>query len=151
MSDSFPKFVFDLDGTLADCRHRQDLANAGEWDQFNSLCDKDGVWKKTADLFRTLQSDGGRMAIATGRSRQYILKTQNWLADKNLMPDILIMRPENDFRSDFEVKLDLARELYGSLEVAAEHCCCWFDDRERVIVELRNAGITVAEVRESGY
>jgi hypothetical protein len=31
-------YVFDLDGTLADCTHRRHLADAGDWDGFFAAC-----------------------------------------------------------------------------------------------------------------
>ena len=42
--------IFDIDGTLADCSHRIDHANAKDWDTFHSLADEDMVIVNVADL-----------------------------------------------------------------------------------------------------
>lgn len=60
--------VFDLDGTLADCRHRVHFVTGEEkdWDSFYGACIYDEPIKAMVDLFRDLRGTN-HIEIWTGR------------------------------------------------------------------------------------
>ena len=145
--------VLDLDGTLANCSHRIDLAHAKEWDAFNDACPEDTLHEDVANAVGKILEwcVNLDLVICTGRSEKVRSQTVEWLAKHNLLPDVLLMRPDGDFSKDGELKVKLLSEHFGSLEEARRRVLFILDDRDSSIEGLRNAGFPVWQVRPSGY
>lgn len=141
--------ICDLDGTLTDCSHRVHLAQAGLWDEFNAKCNEDKVRIETLaalHAFKSLES-----MILTGRPTRYRKMTLDWLSANSITPDLLLMRPDDDFRSDLEVKIWLLESYFGNQESACRAIMLVLEDREKVVEGLRNYGLTVWQVRQGDY
>lgn len=141
-------YVFDLDGTLSDCSHRQDYALNKDWETFHSLCHLDEPYPNIVRLFNDLD-DSAELIIVTGRTEEYRAVTTAWLKKHNIYPDALLMRPTGDFRPDIEIKLELVRERYGTEGI--KRIVAWFEDRDHLVEQLRNEGLTVLQVKAGGY
>lgn len=144
-------YIFDLDGTLANCDHRQDFALNKEWDEFHRLCHLDEVYPNIARLLLDLDQSDHAIVIITGRDDRYRQATTDWLVQHGILPSELIMRPEGNRQPDHEFKLAAVDEYFGSREVALANTTCWFEDRDRLTEELRNAGFTVLQVKAGAY
>lgn len=144
MSQEKDTIIVDLDGTLADCNHRIHLAQAKEWDQFNGLCSKDPVHQDVAEAIWAL-GHYYHIILLTGRSEKWRHMTIEWLIDNELQFfDELRMRPEGDWRSDFDVKLSLIEDVKDRILFA-------LDDRDKVVEAFRNAGIPCWQTRNGTY
>jgi phosphoserine phosphatase len=130
--------VIDLDGTLADHRHR--LAPGLSWDEANNLIDNDGVYEGAKALLVRWQESGGKVIILSSRSAAFIERTRKWLADKLLEPDVLILRPDKNYLSDPVLKVHLLDEYFGDRGVGLESVAFILDDNEAVVTAFRNAG-----------
>jgi hypothetical protein len=88
--------IFDIDGTIADCSHRIDHANAKDWDKFHSLADEDMVIVNIADLMINLSAIAP-IILLTGRPERYRYKTMEWLKRASLdgFYEELIMREDD--------------------------------------------------------
>lgn len=146
--------IFDLDGTLADCRHRRhfiekDGANKPNWDAFYEACDKDEPIQPVLDAFIHLTQGepfNHDVQIWSGRSESVKEKTLNWLinltgycADKMYWKRRLKMRPVGDYTPDDQLKerwLDQAIENGDKIEFV-------FDDRPKVVRMWRRRGVFV--------
>lgn len=137
-------YVFDLDGTLADCTHRQHLARAGEWDAFFDACSDDKPIWPVIHLLLRLWRAGNKVEIWSGRSDAVRLKTEVWLADHGLSGTLLTcMRTAGDHRPDDEVKL-------GFLRMTRQPDII-FDDRDRVVEMWRREGLTCLQVARGDF
>ena len=152
-------YIFDIDGTLADCSHRLSAIKppAGlvhfepgetdwkpDWDKFYSLCDKD---KPIEDVCRIFREIGYDVICVTGRTEKCRDKTEKWLADNDLPCSCLFMRPDGDHRPDYVLK----REIYE--KKIKDDCVVLgvFEDRTQVVEMWRNLGLTCFQVANGDY
>lgn len=150
-----PLYIFDLDGTLADCAHRRHLVEGEnpDWDAFYDACDLDTPIKPTIKVMHTLQSAGAEIWIVSGRSDRVLEKTVHWLGKHTYffvrhLIDNLIMRPVDDHSSDVELK---QRVLDNMLTDDRERLVAVFDDRTRVVQMWRKNGIQCYQVAPGDF
>lgn len=144
--------IFDIDGTLSDPSHRLNFALMKEWDKFNEEAQNDPVIVKMADLMRIL-SLSTDIILLTGRNEKYRYVTQEWLSDAELDASYeeLIMRADNDFRPDYEVKIELLEKRFGGKEGVLKNVWFVVDDRDQVVEAFRNYGLTALQPANGGY
>jgi hypothetical protein len=152
MANNWITVVFDLDGTLADCSHRLQYAQSKQWDEFHSHSTEDDVIIRVADLLVSLAATAD-IVILTGRPEKYRAATQKWLEESNiaLFCDELIMRPDDDWSSDGEMKIKALEKKFGSKEEVLNNVWLVLDDRDSVVEALRNYGLTVLQPAVGGY
>jgi FMN phosphatase YigB (HAD superfamily) len=138
--------VVDLDGTLCNSKHREHLAQAGQWDEFHSLLADDKPW---GDVWQLIADLCGKYYIIglTGRNEKYRLKTVQWLDKYEIELDNLLMRPDFDPRPDHELKPQLLAEA----GVLPEEVLFVLEDRDKVVEAWRNWGYNCWQVRPGGY
>ncbi|QGH45102.1 polynucleotide 5' kinase/3' phosphatase [Ralstonia phage Reminis] len=136
-------YIFDLDGTLSDGRHRLHLLPAKEdahktqaWDAFNLAAGDDLPFLDNIRLMNELYQFGKKIIILTGRSDVAKHITEKWLWEHGCNFNQLIMRPADDHRRDIEFKEE-ALKFIGLERIAA----C-FDDLEHVAKHMRKLGLT---------
>lgn len=144
-----PCFVFDIDGTLADCSHRLHFIQGPvkDWDGFFEACALDAPIPHTLDLMRLLM-EGVAVICVSGRSDTVRQKTLQWL--ENYLPwevGALYMRKAGDHRPDDVVKKGLLTQLRadGWAPIMV------FDDRDRVVKMWRDEGVPCAQVAEGDF
>ena len=141
-------YIFDLDGTLADTSHRDHLAREGKWDEYYAACVRDMPIPATVDTFINLKRAGAEIYIFTGRSEQVRKQTETWLFLNNLHPDLLMMRPEKNFKKDFILKA----EWYDRLPpLDKEDLIAVFEDRQQAVDMWRAKGITCYQVAPGNF
>jgi FMN phosphatase YigB (HAD superfamily) len=152
MANNWITVVFDLDGTLADCSHRLQYAQSKQWDEFHSRSNEDDVIIRVADLLVSLAATAD-IVILTGRPEKYRAATQKWLEESHiaLFCDELLMRPDDDWSSDGEMKIKALEKKFGSKEEVLSNVWLVLDDRESVVEALRNYGLTVLQPAVGGY
>ena len=140
--------IFDIDGTLADVRHREHFVQGEEkdFDSFFAAMDKDLVNYPIADLFyRHIQYED-QIILCSGRPDTYRDVTQKWLKEelmsylaKTYMPEKLhcdipnlLMRPsEKLYTPDWIIKQEI---LDGILKhVDKSNIMYAVDDRAQVV------------------
>jgi phosphoglycolate phosphatase-like HAD superfamily hydrolase len=148
--------ILDLDGTLADCGHRLHLASGKDWPAFHALSVEDKPHEDIMHFIEALQNgqmfnDHFSVVICTGRNEEFRLITHAWLTRHGITYDALLMRPNDDYSKDGELKVRLLAEHFGSIEEARRRVLFALDDRDTSVEGLRNAGLPVWQVRPSGY
>jgi hypothetical protein len=85
--------------------------------------------------------------LLTGRNEKYRQLTEEWLDSTNLhyYVHMLLMRPDNDWSHDHEMKIALLEKEFGSKEVVLQKVAFVVDDRDSVVEGLRNYGLTVLQ------
>jgi len=141
-------WIFDLDGTLADLRHRRHYVENGnrQWDAFHQACGEDALIKPVADVFRGLQDVGFSIWILSGRSDSVRRQTQSWLDHHHLYPDKLIMRRDGDYQPDTSLKEGWLLDIQKTHTVLGV-----FDDRKRLVDMWRSHGLVCFQVAEGNF
>ena len=142
--------VVDLDGTLCDSAHREHLARAKEWDQFHSLLGEDEPHLDVLNMIHLL-STGQTVIALTGRNERHRQATLKWISEHNVPLDDLLMRPDDNYESDHELKPRLLDEWLD--ENGFAHSDVWFilEDRDKVVEAWRNLGHNCWQPRSGGY
>jgi len=134
-----PLIVLDIDGVLADVRHRlHHLARRPkDWERFFAAAKDDDVLEIGAEFARKAAATHD-IVYLTGRPDRLRAATQAWL-DRQLLPSgRLVMRREGDRRPSAVVKLHELRSLRRESTVDL-----LVDDDPTVIDAARAAGFTV--------
>jgi HAD superfamily hydrolase (TIGR01509 family) len=134
-----PLVVFDIDGVLADVRHRlHHLATRPKsWEGFFAAAKNDQVLEVGAEFAKRLAATH-EIVYLTGRPERLRVATQTWLDAQQLPAGRLVMRTEGDRRPSAVVKLHELRKLRRESTIAL-----LVDDDASVIDAARAAGFTV--------
>jgi hypothetical protein len=127
-----------------------------DWDAFHGNVDGDAPIQEMLDLcwmylkMRSNFHNHPGVIFVTGRMRSCELATRLWL-EKHLKYSAesftLLMRPDSDYRPDFEIKEKILHELKakGINPILA------FDDRQTVVDMWRRNGVRCAQVAEGNF
>ena len=112
MTTGSPLAVVDLDGVVADVRHRLHYLQGGrkDWDGFFAAARQDDPHPEGLAIVDTLARDH-EIVFLTGRPNHLREETLRWLAEHGLGGHRVVMRPEGDRRPAAIVKLELLRSL----------------------------------------
>lgn len=141
-SRSKPIVIVDIDGTIADVRHRLHHIQGVKkknWKAFFEGMDRDkpieSMIQQVHELARQHQ-----IIIVTGRPDHYRERTEKWLKANGIRYRKLFMRPSGDHRPDYTVKEEVLREFRKGQIVLA------IDDREPVCDMWEKNGIRCIRV-----
>ncbi|MGH3655458.1 MAG: hypothetical protein ACRDUA_02260 [Micromonosporaceae bacterium] len=134
-----PYAVLDLDGTLADVRHRlHHLARRPRnWDAFFAGCSADQPLPEGLEVTAALAAEH-EIVYLTGRPERTRRATERWLRRHGLPPGRLLMRGETDRRPSAVFKLGRLRRLAAERAVAV-----LVDDDAAVCAAAEAAGFLV--------
>jgi hypothetical protein len=134
-----PLVVLDIDGVLADVRHRLHYlaTRPKNWEAFFAAAKNDQVLEVGAE-FAKRAATTHEIVYLTGRPDRLRAATQSWLDEQGLPAGRLVMRSEGDRRPSAVVKLYELRRLRRESTVEL-----LVDDDPLVIEAARAAGFTV--------
>ena len=114
-----PLAVFDIDGVLADVRHRVHHLEGRrkDWSSFFREAPLDGVHEEGRALALEAAKEC-EIAYVTGRPEWCRDDTQLWLRHHELPSGRLVMRRNGDHRPAAQAKLQLLRDLSAARTVA---------------------------------
>ena len=132
--------VFDIDGVVADVRHRVHFVERRprDWERFFAGAAADPVSREGADWARKAAAEH-ELVWLTGRPERLRAVTAHWLERHDLPAGELIMRPAQDYRPARDYKLAELRKLAGRDEVVV-----FVDDDPQVTEAAARAGFTVS-------
>lgn len=130
--------VFDVDGVVADVRHRVHHLDGPwkDWDAFFEEAHVDPVLSPGAELVQRLAREHDIVWL-TGRPEWLRRVTERWMAAAGLPHDVLFMRPSHDFRPARFYKLDMLRRIEAHHDVGIG---AFIDDDPDVIDTATAAG-----------
>jgi len=148
--------IVDIDGTLADCSHRLKYfqSKPKDWPAFEA----GQVDDKPIDDIRYLVTcmreveglNESKIIFVTGRNERTRRSTDKWLQDYVgmwVLDRQLLMRPDKDYRQDFEVKRDIYRDqIRDCYEVRFV-----LEDRQQCVDMWRAEGLTCLQVAKGDY
>lgn len=142
--------IWDIDGTLADCTHRQHYLRVKpkKWKQWEAGIKDDTPLHNTVFMYHLLKNNGNRCVLATGRMEHEREATLEWLNRAcDIFPEKLYMRASGDYRDDGIVKSEMLDQMlldgYDPVVV--------FDDRDRVVKMWRERGLTCYQTQYGDF
>lgn len=137
-----PCVIFDLDGTLADVRHRLHHVRKSppDWKSFFEAGVDDPVIlssKQLAEVIYFSGPDRSELVICSGRPRDYETESRAWLLRHGIFYDRLMMRPSGDTRPDHVIK----KEMLDRLRSDGYEVKFSVDDRPSVVKMWRENGV----------
>ena len=104
--------IVDIDGTLADNRHRLPLIRKlpQDWSGFYDALGEDKLIKPIADIVKDL-CRSNHIVLLTGRPENYRRPTEQWLGVNFIPFNALYMRAVNDLRPDYIVKSEMLERI----------------------------------------
>lgn len=139
MSDLPLVAVVDIDGVLADVRHRLHhlTERSKDWRAFFAGADRDGLLAEGEDTVRRLAAVY-EVVYLSGRPERLRAVTEDWFRRHDLPPGRLVLRPPEDFRPSSVWKIERLEELARTRTVTV-----LVDDDQRVLDAARRAGFDV--------
>lgn len=158
-SRPLPFAAVDLDGVVADVRHRLHHVTGGarvaggtrvaggrkDWDAFFAAAADDPLLPEGAAVVARLRQDH-EVVWLTGRPEQCRAATLSWLAEHGLPDGRLVMRESGDRRPARVTKVELLRRLAAERPVDV-----LVDDDEQVVQAARQAGFEVLHATWMGH
>jgi hypothetical protein len=134
-----PVAAVDIDGVLADVRHRLHLVEQQpkDWESFFAAAPADPLLPQGADTVRRL-AEVCRVVYLSGRPERCRADTLAWLEHHALPAGELRLRRPGDFRPARITKVEILRELAGETAVSV-----LVDDDPEVCDAARAAGFDV--------
>lgn len=145
-------FIFDVDGTLADCAHRLHhiQSEPKNWDAFYAGCVDDAPIDHVMRVLRALVDSGEHCVFVSGRSQSTLANTHAWVASKSnraWAPQQFYFRADGDHRDDVVVKKELLARLRGD----GWEPIMVFEDRQSCVNMWRAEGIPCAQVAKGDF
>lgn len=135
--------IFDIDGTVADCRHRQGHLDGvvPDWEAFFAASGSDAPLPAGVALAMAYRLNAELLWL-TGRPERYRKLTTQWLHDQGLPTVHLWMRPNDDMRPAAVFKSERVSQL-----ATTGYVRLIVDDDDQVVTALRDAGWPVEHAK----
>lgn len=170
-----PLYIFDLDGTLADLKHRRHFVERPvhkcqncmvnfdqprcqfcgfwhpfkpNWDAFHAACVDDTPIDAIIDVLACVRHNESDVWIWSGRMSTVSAETFRWLQDHHIRFDQLKMRPAGDYTPDDQLKESW---LHAMSPEDRARLVMVFDDRQRVVDMWRRNGVVCAQVAPGDF
>lgn len=138
--------IFDIDGCLADVsgyrhhiiRNHPKFPGKVDFDTFHRLSkDAPVIFDQARDFWHFELDKNIRIIVITSRKQQWQELTIDWLVANDLIPDLLLMRNNNDKRHASEVKREYVEELTKN-DFDIVYAC---DDDPKIVKVYQELGI----------
>jgi len=129
--------IFDIDGTLADISERVHhiWRKPKNWTAFNAGMAQDRAIHSMVRLCNLLYDAGLRIILCSGRNEKNRPETMEWLARHGVNYHELLLRRDEDYRSDAVVKREILRAIDRNKILFV------VEDRNRVVEMWRAEGL----------
>lgn len=145
----------DLDGTLCDHSRRAHFIAAREWDAYHADLINDPPHDDVLWLLTNLASARVMIVAVTARPEKHRISTERWIVKHNVPISAVLMRGNDDYRADHEVKIEAlsvwCEENFKTEGIKPQHRVLFvLDDKDSVVEAWRNAGFNCWQVRHGG-
>jgi len=144
--------ICDIDGCISKIGERLKYIKQSpkDWTSFYSSCFDDEPIQEIMDLVVCLENSGYNIIFCTGRRESSRFVTTRWLREyfpETFEYEALLMRPNDDFRQDAEVKIEQCNN-YGIDFDAIKFV---LEDRDSMVKAWRELGIKCLQVAEGNF
>jgi phosphoglycolate phosphatase-like HAD superfamily hydrolase len=138
------KIVIDIDHTVANSFWRDNMIGTVPWDEYYENGKYDKPFANVANLINNLSASGYEIIGFTGRPEKFRTLTVSWLVKYQINIDTILMRPDDNFIKNSELKIILIKEYFGN-DFSKVHFI--IDDNEESILEFYKLGIPTLQIR----
>lgn len=133
--------IFDLDGVLADIRHRLHHIEGENhnWIKFFSECVDDKPNRNMIELLISFIEFNYKIYILSGRSESVREKTMEWFDDYRVPIDFMFLRPGTNYLPASILKREWLKKIIET--EGKDNIFMVFDDEEKNVKMYRDAGI----------
>ena len=147
--------VVDIDGTISKVGDRLKYLQQDkkDWDSFYEHCDEDTPIKDIIKLVHDLFDAGYKILFCTGRRESVRRKTELWINKNTYLESWydLIMRKDNDWRPDSEVKPELLHKYLIENNATKDNVFIILEDRDSMVNKWRELEYTCLQVADGNY
>jgi hypothetical protein len=136
--------VIDIDHTVADAFWRDSMIGVDPWDDYYAAGKYDKPFKNVANLINSLSAMNYEIVGFTGRPEKFRTMTVSWFIRNKIDINTLLMRPDEDFTKNSELKLRLIKDYFKGIYHQIHFI---IDDNEESILEFYKLGIPTLQIR----
>jgi hypothetical protein len=136
--------LVDLDHTLSNAFWRDSIIGAVPWDEYHEESKHDKPFWNIVQIINSLWYAGHTIIAVTGRTEKHRQLTNNWLLEYDINIDEILMRPDDVFLKNAEMKVKLVEDRFKK---NFKDIGCLIDDNEETILAFFNLGITTLQIR----
>jgi hypothetical protein len=133
----------DLDHTVGNSFWRDSMIGNVHWDEYHAAAKDDKPFPKIVSLINTLSAMGNLVIGITGRNEKFRQLTINWLLKYHIDISEILMRPDDVFLKNAEMKVQLIKNRFSNLKDIG----FLIDDNEETCLEFFKLGITTMQIR----
>jgi hypothetical protein len=135
--------LIDIDHTISDAFWRDSIIGAVPWDEYHEESQHDKPFWNVIDLINALWYAGYTTIAITGRNEKFRKLTNDWFLEYDVNIDELLMRPDDNFMKNGDLKKMLIEERFPDLDDVS----FIIDDNEDSILTFFKMGITTFQIR----
>jgi hypothetical protein len=136
--------LVDFDHTIANSFWRDSMIGTVSWDEYHEQSKHDKPFWNIVQMINTLWYGGHTIIGITGRTEKHRKLTTNWLLKHDINIDEMLMRPDDVFLKNAEMKVKMVEDRFKK---DFRNICCLIDDNEETILAFFNLGITTLQIR----
>jgi hypothetical protein len=136
--------LLDIDHTVANSFHRDSMIGAVPWDDYHAASKDDKPFVKVVNLINSLSAMGYIIIGVTGRNEKFRHLTLDWFLKYHIDLDELLMRPDDNFSKNGEMKVKLITDRFNG---NFKEIHFLIDDNEDSILEFYKLGISTLHIR----
>jgi hypothetical protein len=135
--------LVDLDHTVANSFWRDSMIGNVSWDEYHAGLKDDKPFPNVVSLINCLSAMGNLIVGLTGRTEKFRQLTLNWLLKYHVDISELLMRPDDIFLKNSEMKVELVKMRFNNLKEIG----FLIEDNEDTCLEFFKLGITTLMIR----
>jgi phosphoglycolate phosphatase-like HAD superfamily hydrolase len=136
--------LVDLDHTVSNAFWRDSMIGTVSWDEYHEQSKNDKPFKKVVRLINSLAAMDYYIIAVTGRTEKHRAITIDWLLKNQVHIDEVLMRPDNIFLKNADMKIKLIEDRFHGYYKDIHFL---IDDNEDTILAFSNLGITTLHIR----
>jgi hypothetical protein len=136
--------LVDIDHTIANSFWRDHMIGRASWDEYHAAGKDDIPFRKVVNLINSLSTMSYNIIAVTGRNEKFRQLTLNWFLKHHIDVDELLMRPDDNFVKNGELKVAMIKERFNG-NYRDIHFL--IEDNEESVIAFFGLGITTLQIR----
>lgn len=136
--------LVDIDHVLSAAWPRDPLIQQGDWDRYHQQAANDQPLPDVVAMIRALRWASYHIVAITSRPEKWRALTNQWFFRWQIPIDDLLMRPNDNYQTDVELKIGLATASFTDMKKEVSFL---IEDREDVCIAFHEAGVTTLQCR----
>jgi hypothetical protein len=120
------------------------MIGRASWDEYHAAGKDDIPFRKVVNLINSLSAMGYIIIALTGRNERFRQLTLNWFLKHHIDVDELLMRPDDNFEKNGEMKKKLIEDRFNGKYKEIHFL---IEDNEESVIEFFKLGITTLQIR----